>query len=32
MKVVEVIRGLKTDPLIIDALNDLSRAFGHPLL
>jgi 3-hydroxybutyryl-CoA dehydrogenase len=29
MKVVEVIRGLKTDPLIIDALNDLSRAFGH---
>ena len=29
MKVVEVIRGLKTDPLIIDALNSLSRAFGH---
>ncbi|WP_252149768.1 3-hydroxyacyl-CoA dehydrogenase NAD-binding domain-containing protein, partial [Escherichia coli] len=32
MKVVEVIRGLKTDPLIIDALNDLSRAFGNRLV
>jgi len=29
MKVVEVIQGLKTDPKIVDALNDLSRAFGH---
>ncbi|MDO3665975.1 3-hydroxyacyl-CoA dehydrogenase [Acinetobacter higginsii] len=29
MKVVEVIQGLKTDPLIIDALNELARAFGH---
>lgn len=29
MKVVEVIQGLKTDPLIIDALNQLARAFGH---
>ncbi|WP_343622021.1 3-hydroxyacyl-CoA dehydrogenase [Acinetobacter proteolyticus] len=29
MKVVEVIQGLKTDPAIIQALIDLSRAFGH---
>lgn len=29
MKVVEVIQGLKTDPRIVDALNELSRAFGH---
>ncbi|MCU4367428.1 3-hydroxyacyl-CoA dehydrogenase [Acinetobacter courvalinii] len=29
MKVVEVIQGLKTDPAIIQALIELSRAFGH---
>lgn len=29
MKVVEVIQGLKTDPAIIKALIELSRAFGH---
>ena len=29
MKVVEVIQGLKTDPQIIEALCQLSRAFGH---
>lgn len=29
MKVVEVIQGLKTDPAIIQALMELSRAFGH---
>jgi len=29
MKVVEVIQGLKTDPRIVAALNELSRAFGH---
>ena len=29
MKVVEVIQGLKTDPRIVDTLNELSRTFGH---
>ncbi|WP_215899263.1 3-hydroxyacyl-CoA dehydrogenase [Acinetobacter suaedae] len=29
MKVVEVIQGLKTDPDIVDVLNQLSRKMGH---